>query len=332
MFATEPHFVDHLAAVWHVTPASRRGQFITPAQLRDRAAARGVRSISTVDDVTRPVLVASFGDTKKAQRMGRSQIAFLEHGIGQSYGGDPRSATHGSYAGGMGREQTSLFLVPNEHSGNRWRNAYPDARVEVIGCPKLDTLPAREPGDGPVVAVSFHFDCLVSQEARSTWAYFAPGLDALRSRFRVLGHGHPKGIHDFARKYRRMGIEVVEDFMDVCRRADLYITDNSSSLYEFASTGRPVVVLNEPTGRAHQRGYRREVNHGLRFWDAADVGLECDRPGELVTTADRALRDHDVTRERREAALDIVYAYRTGAAERAAQALVEWVEPAAVAA
>jgi hypothetical protein len=35
--------------------------------------------------------------------------------------------------------------VPNEYSARAWRASYPDARVEVVGCPKLDDLPAARP-------------------------------------------------------------------------------------------------------------------------------------------------------------------------------------------
>jgi hypothetical protein len=110
----------------------------------------------------------------------------------------------------------------------------------------------------------------------------------------------------------------VPDFADVCRRADVYVCDNSSTLYEFASTGRPVVVLNSPQ-------YRGTVNHGLRFWDAAHVGLHAWPGDNLGDVVERALQDPPKAREDREDALDIVYAYRTGGAQRAADAIVRWV-------
>jgi hypothetical protein len=66
------------------------------------------------------------------------------------------------------------------------------------------------------------------------------------------------------------------------------------------------------------------MQHGLRFWEAADVGLQCDRPDELGDTIERALADPLRARRNREAALNLVYAYRTGAAKRAADALMAW--------
>jgi hypothetical protein len=78
-----------------------------------------------------------------------------------------------------------------------------------------------------------------------------------------------------------------------------------------------VVVLNRPD-------YRRHVNHGLRFWDAADVGVQVDRPADLSDAVADALRDDPSRQAAREAALGLVYAYRQGAAKRAADAIMDW--------
>jgi glycosyltransferase involved in cell wall biosynthesis len=118
--------------------------------------------------------------------------------------------------------------------------------------------------------------------------------------------------------YARAGIPVVEEFPDVMRQADVYACDNSSTLYEFASTGRPVVVLNAPW-------YRRTVEHGLRFWSAANVGVQCDDPADLSSAILRALMDDQPHQVAREAALDVAYAYRSGAAQRAAEELEQWL-------
>ena len=182
----------------------------------------------------------------------------------------------------------SLFLHPNETSAARDRAAYPDARVEVVGCPKLDTLPAREPGPGPVIAVAFHWDGAMP-ELRWAWPRFRHAIVRLAARYTVIGHGHPRAMADLAPWYRRAGIEVVPDFADVCRRADLLVFDNSSVGFEFAATGRPVVLLDP-------YHYRRGVHHGLRFWDAVP-GLVCqDRAGvpdtvSLTAVVERALED-----------------------------------------
>jgi hypothetical protein len=264
-------------------------------------------------DVT---LVASYHDLCIARRRGLYRIVLSQHGAGQSYGGDRRSAHNPAYPGGADNGGVGLFLVPNTHAASRWQAAYPKIPVEIIGCPRLDALPARAPGHTPVVAVAFHWDCSICPETRSALPWIVRGLRQLAGLYTVIGHGHPRR-HDLGRFYAGHGIEHVSDFDEVCRRADLLVADNTSALFEFAATGRPVVVLDPPT-------YRRDVEHGLRFWEAASIGVRVAHPDELVAAVERALalRAEDI--ERREEALDIVYAFRTGSAARAARIIEEW--------
>lgn len=319
-FASEIHFADHLAPVYRAL--SDPGDFIINHALFQRepiAEDRLPPSTAEVHDTSRPVLVASYGDVKKARHQNRKQIAFMEHGIGQSYIPDGRNSSLRSYAGGPDRDDVGLFLVPNEYAGAKFRETYPDARVEVIGSPKLDSLPAKDPSIPLTVAVSFHWDCYLVPETVSAFGHFRFVLDELKAAYNLIGHGHPRaftGPPMLERRYRRLEIPAVQDFADVCRQADLYICDNSSSLYEFASTGRPVVVMNSPN-------YRKDVHHGLRFWEAIP-GIEVDSPGRLLDAVALALTDPPHLRAKREAALDMVYAYRSGAAQRAAAALEDW--------
>jgi hypothetical protein len=268
------------------------------------------------DDVC---LVASHRDLVAARREGFRHLILAQHGIGQSY-----TKPLPSYPGGKDNHDVGLFLVPNQHAADRWREAYPGAPcVEVVGSPIIDTLPRMDPrrrhnaDPYDTVAVSFHWDAAHTPEAGSAFRVFRDQVAQLAERFHVIGHGHPlrKGMQAF---YERNGIEYVPDFADVCRRADVYVCDNSSTLYEFAATGRPVVVLNSPQ-------YRGTVNHGLRFWDAAHVGLNAWHGDDLGDVVERALQDPPKAREDREDALDIVYAYRSGGAQRAADAIVRWL-------
>lgn len=279
VIASWPHYADHLRPIAALLPDL---------------------------DVT---LVASYHDLVTARRSS-SPIVLVQHGCGQSY-----SDNRPSYPGGDDNHGVGLFLTPNEHSAGRWRSAYPKARVEVVGSPRLDSLPRRQPGP-PTVAISWHWEGMHTPEARSALAWYRGVLPELTRTFTVIGHGHPRR-RDLDRLYSNLGIEYVRAFDEVCERADVYVCDNSSTLYEFAATGRPVVVLNAPW-------YRRDADHGLRFWEAAAVGVQVDDPADLVMAVARALdlRDDDVSA--REAALDVVYTQREGAAQRAADAIVDW--------
>jgi hypothetical protein len=79
-------------------------------------------------------------------------------------------------------------------------------------------------------------------------------------------------------------------------------------------------VLNHP-------GYRKDIQHGLRFWEASRVGLNVDDPADLSEVVSVALEDRQWDQWNRWSALDIVFGpYRTGAGVRAASALVQWAQ------
>lgn len=266
---------------------------------------------------TGPVVTASVNDARLVQKSGRPQV-FCEHGAGQSY-----SSEHPSYAGGRGgRQNVRLFLCPNEAVAERNRAAYPQAEVATVGCPKLDTwhrAPRKRKADPPVVVISFHWDCQVCPETRWAFPHYRQGLGAVARdpRWQLIGHGHPRALSALRGHYATLGVEVVEQFAEVVARADCYVCDNSSTMFEFASLGRPVVVLNAPW-------YRREVEHGLRFWEAAGVGVQCDEPEDLPEAIALALQDTPAQRKARRAGVALAYAYTDGhAAERAAEAILE---------
>ena len=337
--AFEPQFVDHVAPVWRALPSDIRGAMYTSPALVSRAAARGVGDPQPLDVVevrrrqpspplakpgTGPVaFAASIGDMKVGRRLGYDRFIFIEHGAGQAYDGDPREPfRHPSYAGGMDREDVILFLVPNEYSASRWRAAYPATPTVVVGSPHVGDLPDREPGPGPVVALSFHWPAHIAPEAGTALGHYITVLPDVAREWTTIGHAHPKGDwpQRMERTYRKAGIPTVADFDEVCRRADVYVCDNSSTLFEFAATGRPVVVLNAPM-------YRRNIHHGLRFWTAARVGINVDSPASLVPAIRAAIADDEPLPTDRVAALLEVYPADdprgTLAAGRAAEAITE---------
>lgn len=305
LIASQPQYAAHLDPVWDALPAGLRG----------------IRLERRDDRVSTSVLVASISDLAAGRRLGYERIAYLEHGIGQSYGNG-----NAGYPGGHGRDAVDLFLSPNATAAAMDRAAYPAARVEVVGDPRLDTLPSLTAAPG-TVAISFHWPCGVAPETRPAFPHYRAAIADLAAAVPLIGHAHPRARASMEIFYGRLGIEFVDSFDEVCRRASVYVCDNSSTLFEFASTGRPVVILNAPW-------YRRDVRHGLRFWEAATVGMQVNAPDRLVETVEYAIREaggrhHRIPvmelRRRRERALDLAYAYRSGAGARAAAAIVEWL-------
>lgn len=263
--ASHPHYFDHLLPIWQALPADQRGRAYLAPALRDQVP--GALAVTDLGGDGDPVLLAGADDLRYVD--GRVVI-LTEHGCGQSYNGHDTSRGHVAYAGGTNRYGVSGFICPNEYAAAPNRLAYPDALVAVVGSGRLAQLqriPPPAEGEKPVVAVSFHWDCPVVAESMSGWRHWWRAIQTLAEsdEFTVLGHAHPRVFDDLAPTYESWGIEPVRSFDEIVARAHVYVCDNSSTLFEFAGARGPVVVLDAPW-------YRPSVKHGLRFWDAADIG------------------------------------------------------------
>jgi len=293
VLATEPHYREHLRPVFDALPADVRGTFTDNPERLNRASL---------------VLVCSWKDYNQT---GKRPVVFFEHGSGYTY-----NKTHKSYAGGPGRERTLLFANVNAIVDARNRETYPEKLHAIVGSPKLDALlklPAPR-NDTPVVAFSWHWNCHVAPETRTALPHYRRALKTLTpAAWTPLGHSHPRTWETNARMYRAMRWETARTFHEVAQRADVYICDTSSTLYEFAALGRPVIVLNAPW-------YRRDVHHGLRFWEHMP-GIQVDHPDELHAAIDIAL-NRDTWADARRAAVQHVYPHLGNAAQVAAEAVL----------
>ena len=291
----ESQFRDHLWPVYRALPPAARGHW-HGANLARTPLTAGV------------TLVASWGDLKRVQ----GRAIYMEHGVGTPYG------THPSFPGGEGKQGVELFLTPNQHSYDLNRDAYPEAQHRLVGTPKLDEWAGWEHrrNDPPVVAVAFADRNNGVPEGRTAHPYYAKAIRALLGRLPVrwIGHGHPRTWQKWARYWSAIGVEPVRDFREVLQRADLYVVDASSTAYEFAYTGRPVVTLNAPW-------YRRDVEHGTRFWKHIP-GVQVDDPRDLRAAIIDAFDGKGETE--RQAAIEAVYPIRDGTATaRAVEAIME---------
>jgi hypothetical protein len=308
--ASRPHYVDHLAPVWRALPDEARGSFFVPNDhdaTKARVAALGLTHPETPRGKPGLVLTAGYRDAEMAVQMDRRTV-LMEHGAGQSYA----DAWH--WASGAARDIPGVVahFVPGPCT--RWNSSLP---LHVVGSPRIDQLRAVERAPlaeralregGPVVAVSFHWECTVVPETYSSWAYFLAGVLKLKKAgYKVLGHGHPMLLHRIRHVYQYHRIEVADTFEEVVQRADVYCVDNSSTLFEFAALDLPVVVLNAPW-------FRRHVDHGLRFWEYADVGTNCNRPDALPSAVKTALLDYPSVAARRQHIVRQVYLPEGGAA------------------
>jgi len=351
--AGEPHFADHLAPIYAALEPHERGRFFAlgDGMVGYLARVYGIAAEPALRlELGWPVVVASWGDLRavtegerrvprpggkpgvivrqagmsSARTQPRVPVVFVEHGAGQTY----RDTDSPSYAGGRRRDAVRLYLAPGDHVARNNAARYPDTPTEVVGCPKLDRWhlegrpPARrgaELGRRPAVAVSFHPDFPhIAPECLSAFSWYRDALASLAAADRpydLLGHAHPRRWPELRAWWAGIGVEPVERFDEVVARADCYVVDNSSTLYEFASLDRPVVALDAPW-------MRRSVEHGLRFWSHADVGVRIGQASALDTAIRLALTDPAEIADRRRRLVADVYAHVDGhAADRAVDAI-----------
>lgn len=321
-FAKEQHFRDHLEPI--VKKLEEAGVDVYWTGRGERPQGDGLFA-----------LVASSGDLVRANEAKRL-VFFAEHGAGQSYS----SSRHSSYAGGVGRDNVCCFISPGPHVDAMNAKYYPKIPSIPAGVPKLDEFHlniSREPEDMnyrtdehgnlvprglPVVCFSFHWDCHVCPETRSGFEEFKHSILLARNtgEFEVIVHCHPRAVQMCLPFYEQHNLEYVENFEDVLKRADVYVCDNSSTIFEFASVGKPVVLLNPSF-------YRKRIKHGLRFWTHANIGEQADDQHEALRAIRLAALDTREKKAARAAKVKEIYHGVDGkAAERAAEGIIEFMQ------
>lgn len=318
--ASQIHFLDHLAPLFcglMGAPFCNDGVICLHPDIRAHAATLGiprsrVRGLNQIPAGERMV-VASIGDVKTIKPHVQG-LALLEHGCGMSF-----STKQSNHPGGGGaRDAVDLFLMPNHWAADRDRAAHPDKRVEIVGAPKLDWVrdyPFHR-NASPVIAWATHWDCHTCEETRSALSEYRSAIPQIAKEWKLIGHCHPRSEAAQWAIWQSYGVERVRILVDVMKRADLLIGDAGSAPYEFAATGKPVVLIN-------RKRYRRTVQHGLRWW--SDVpGIQVNRPEELFDAVQLALSDPPEVRAERERVVSVVYPNLGEALPRALEVLADW--------
>lgn len=299
---TRVHFLDHMRPVAEALGDRVGVTYEDPGHLLERHA----------DRIT---VVSAYADLKSCYEAGRRRLVLMEHGAGQSY-----SDRNRSYVGGYGREMAAVVLVPNEMAKARHDHYYPKRPARVVGSPWADhLLETYQPSLGhvpPTVAVSWHWPCAIWEESGSAWEDYGDDvLDMLLTMqaagfIEVLGHAHPRVAEALGPIYRDKGIRFIERWESVYPIADVYLCDNSSTIFEFAHSDRPVVLMNSPR-------WKRRRDHGLRFWSEAGVGIQIDRPGDLAGALAVAITDPAEVADQRRQIMARVFPHKGEAAQRA---------------
>jgi hypothetical protein len=257
MAASMPHYERHTNAVWRHLPEDLKGGVVTR---KLRAAPK--------DDF---VMVGSRADIELA---GKNRVIYVEHGAGQAYNGYPESARHPHYHGGKHPENVVGYISPRQEVAESW-----SAPGFAAGCPALDSF-EREPQ--PVAALTFHWDAhMVCSEARTARPHYIENFEniarwAFDAGFELVGHRHPRDRRA-ERIFRDLHIRFEPSSEQVLRNAAVLIADNTSLMYEAALLDIPVIALNAPW-------YRKNIDHGLRFWSHVP-GMQVDSAEELLAVS-----------------------------------------------
>jgi hypothetical protein len=307
LVASQPHYRDHMLPIFEALPEHLQGR---------------IHPVHT--PVNRPIaghlaMVAGYVDVRALS--GRARMIFVEHGAGQSYGGDEKAGWQPAYSGSGGRFHRGVigFICPSETVASRWMSA----PAVAVGCPKMDRF--WKPVTERSVCIAWHWNARICPESRTALPHYQDRLPEIVSAFRdqgftVYAHHHPRWGTMLDKLYAKAGFdEILPSDTDVFDRAAMLVMDNSSLMYEFASLDRPVVVLNAPW-------YRRNIDHGLRFWSHVP-GMQIDTPEDLISLDLNSVLDHDLHRLARHDAVEHTYAFTDGSSStRAAGWITQLVE------
>lgn len=328
--ANRMNYVDHLLPIYNAMPEENRGYFVVEEEggrdLLSYCISRGVRPVGCGQYRLRRRNVPGYlvvGGLVNVVTWPKKRLVLINHGCGGSW-----NVNHQSYAGGVAeREKFTLILEPGDIPAERDKRSCPRVKVAVVGCPKMDRwypVQRKERSSPPVVAVGFHQDTKVCPESRTALPHYMSAFPRLAEwqrsgEVKVIGTGHPEYWKVLLPIWKRYGFEPVLDFDEVMERADVYVRDQYSTIYEFASLDRPVVLLNAPW-------YRRDVEHGMRFWELSNVGINVNEPEELIPAVRLALTDPPEVQRARHGAVGKVYRYMDGrSTERAVSAILSIV-------
>lgn len=260
-----PHYLDHMLPIWECLPDEMKGD-VHDQEWPVRPPRRN-----------RIAMVAGWQDVQTLRPHHR--MIYVEHGAGQAYTGDIKSAAQPGYSasGGFRHGGVELFLAPNDKVAARWQTA----PAYGIGCPKMDRWMNADPPESNAVCFAWHWNALVSPEASTAFWDFASHLPQVvafykQQGFEVYGHAHPRWNGELDSAMTDFGLTVLPSDSDVYRTTEILFVDNSSIGMEFMSLGRPVVWLNA-------KKYRRDIHHGGRFWEWTNGVPTIDEPDELLT-------------------------------------------------
>lgn len=253
-----------------------------------------------------PVLSASYGEWKQVRQAGKP-APYMPHGQG-----GPGNSVEQVWA--KHRHELPVMFCAAERGKLAGQNCYP-----LDGQPKVDRWIGHKPASQkPAIAVSFRW-----RESTCALGHYRDALasfikEAQERGWEVWGHGHPLAWKTrFKPLWQSLGVRFTGDFETIMDRAHVYCADASSTSFEFAATGRPVVFLDSPIYEPRRETLWHRFSH-------AYIGETCEDPRMLADVVAAALQDTPEQQERRARGVADIFGANDGrSSERAAAYLVE---------
>lgn len=315
--ARSPYLVRHLVPIWDKLDPSERGVFYAGGAGVESALAMKIdnnRILPYIEDGdcgNNPIIAAAYGDAVRAADYNPDRpVILMEHGIGLTFG-------KAAYADGLGqRHKFSMMPVQSDYV---LRKVHPEIAHKphpVVGMPKMDPW-AREfdkPHEMPInptIVIAFHHGDKHSRpgEIGSAWEHYIGMLPYLSKRYKIMVHFHPASGPIVRERCADIGLEVVPNFEQVLKLADIFINDASSAAYEFCVTGKPVILLNAPW-------FNPKSSYGIRFWDYSDIGDQVNDPEALEGAIGRAMHNPEIHLNERRRAVHDLFPHLGRSAER----------------
>jgi hypothetical protein len=301
------------------------------AILSQNRAVFGTFDAIVVPETTSTLLKTRFG-------LKNLKLIYLPHGAGDGAAGFQQVTRNFDFVLLSGAKIRDRMLA----LGLIRKDAY-----AIVGYPKFDAFagaPAQRffDNDRPTVVYNPHFNPRLSswyEMGEQVLAYFAaddrfnlifaPHVMLFKRRVHITTiHRRARFRRNIAAKYFNQKNITIDTGsgrsidMSYLRGADIYLGDVSSQIYEWIQTPRPAIFLN-----THQPRWKNHPDY--RQWVLGEV---IDSIAQLPAALDRAMAEPLAFAERQNAAAAETFDKAvTSASERAADAIIKFMTPAAAA-
>lgn len=327
-YCPQKNYLEHAMPTWLAMPDEMRGTIYIESKMAQHAKELygdipNVYVYLSVSELkhhlaTKNRYMVCFAYHNCVQLSNFRKMILAEHGCGLTY--DYPNSQYAGWVRNYDPQHMAHFLTTNKLLDQAHAQKNTGIPSTIVGMPVMDKYDKQKfkRNSKPVIAISCHWDCDHIPETRSSFSFFKQAFVELSRHYKVIGHAHPQYQKVMFPFWKKHGIEIVETFDEVLERADVYVCDNSSTIFQFAYVDKPVVLLNPPW-------YRTYFTHSFnpRFWSHADIGVNVFDPYDLLPAIEKAVQDDSTQKKARKRAVEDVFANKGHATQAFIKAIMD---------